>query len=117
MAKTIDITKQVKRAERRAKIKRGFESVLNWARENPQLAIGGATVLIGAGTALTKGVMRTRRIKVADKALQRRVWDPKEGTYWRLRRELTNEEKRYISRMVDNGESRGEVLSRLGVLK
>ena len=47
----------------------------------------------------------------------RRVWDPELGYFWQLRRPMNNQEKRFYAQKVAQGESRGDILATLKLLK
>ena len=113
----IDITKELKKAERKAKWQRRFQSATNWVRDNRGLLI--ATVPVVAGTIGTgiKVLGRRHNLHVETRNKDRRVYDTRLGHYWELRRKLSNKEWVKIDQRMAKGERMSDILFELGVLR
>ena len=107
-------------AEKKAAAKIKLKQVFNWVIENPFSAIMLLSIFSGAVNVTTKGIKDISGI-VEDRKEQRRedcrVWDPVNGIQWYTKKPLTNEQKLIFEERVKNGESRGEVLADMDVLR
>lgn len=115
--KIIDITKQVKRAERKAKWNRRIEAAKDWWDDNKQYAV---IILPAVCYGIGKGIRyfgRRHNLKLEEKNKDLRCYDASLGHYWELRRKLTNEEWVAIDRRKKNGERLSDILEELRVLK
>lgn len=115
--KIIDISKQIKRAERKLKWKRRWNAVKEFWDDNKQYAIivvPAAAGLIGKGI---KVLGRHHNLKLEEKNKDCRCYDASLGHYWELRRKLTNEDWVRINRRKNNGENLGDILEEMNVLK
>ena len=91
-----------------------------WVENNPELAI----VIIPAAAAAIKGATKLGSKFVTKfnqdrmiKDVRTRCYDPSEGHYWFLKRELSNDEWLLVNRRHSNGERIGDILADLRVLK
>lgn len=91
-----------------------------WMQANPELTL----MLIPAGVAIFKGttkvgskILQRINMEAAQREVRRRCYDPSEGHYWFLKRELSNDEWLLVNRRHMNGERIGDILSDLRVLK
>ena len=120
----IDISKDLKRAERKAKIKQFLLNVKDFYVENPELAglaTLGITGAIGVGVKLCKtGISSAHHARVAHIEQHRRdfqIYDNQLGSYLNLNRKLSNNDKVRIARRKKNGETLVEILDSMGALK
>jgi hypothetical protein len=87
-----------------------------WAKENKELVIPAIPAVIGAGAALIKGAQRRSNLRKQEKLKDLYCYDRSLGHYWKLRRELTNQEWLSIETRRKNGEKLGDILAELKVL-
>ena len=102
------------------KVRYNAYCALNWVERNPQLAL----MLIPAGVAVFKGttkvcskMMQRANMEAAQREIRRRCYDPSEGHYWFLKRELSNDEWLLVNNRHQSGERLGDILNDLRVLK
>jgi len=114
---SVDITKEVKRAEKREKWRGRFQKVQEWWDDNKQYVIVGAPVAAGL---LGKGIQvlgKRHNLKLEERNKDLRCYDASLGHYWELKRKLTNDDWVKINRRKNNGEALGDILTELRVLK
>ena len=93
------------------------ENFVEVCKQNKETVVAIASVAVPGVIELVKlGVKHSQK---TDEKNHRKLdmWDPVEGHYWRLRREPKTYEYLEIERRVKNGESRGDVLAEMGLLK
>ena len=95
--------------------------VYDWMMENPELAVVIIpTVLSALGWVLKKSLrltIRSRNNSEEYKLKNLYVYDRSAGHYWKLKRELSNDEKLYIEKQRESGRKYGDILDDLKVLK
>lgn len=122
------IMDEFKRKERRDKRKQWindkFKDFECWCANNPQLAsilIPGAIMLGGGlikgGTSVVKAAINNNTAKHQNRVDDRRIYDPSEGFYWNLKRDLNTSQKLELERRKAEGESMGQILEDMRVLK
>ena len=117
-----------KGAKRKEKRKEEIQSKMKdfecWVANNPQLAsilipggimLGGA--LIKGGVSLGKSAIQNSTAKAQNRVDDRRIYDPSEGFYWNLKRDLNTSQKLELERRKADGESMGQILEDMRVLK
>lgn len=113
----IDITKEVKRAERKAKVDALKEKAKDIWSEYKGAIIVGTPLVLGIGKKMINHALRTHRLNLEERNRYKHVYDPSLGMYYETRRKLTNKDKLTIDRRHKNGESIGSILEDLGILK
>ena len=88
---------------------RTIKDTAHWAVENPKEAALLSGLFIGAKKMFFDGKERTYEDK------RKTYWDGRH--MWQLRREMTNREQLELDRRLERGESAGEILSDMGLLK
>ena len=118
-----DFEKEQKRRERKEKRQKRIETIMTWFNDNRELAlilipagIAGVGVLVKGSISITKGLIRTHNLKKEEALKDLYCYDRSLGHYWKLRRELTNEEWVSIDKRKKNGERLADILSELKVL-
>ncbi len=102
------------------RISDGLHRAAEWVRYNQELVVVLAPVAVAGLTGVVKITKDIVRLSVAAnerKVTDRRCYDPSEGHYWTLKRTLTNSDWLAVSHRLDTGESLGDILSDMGVLK
>lgn len=89
----------------------------DWIQSNKEIAIGIGTFAVGAGGSMIKGLAKRQKVKEEKQLKNNYCYDRSLGHYWKLRRELTNEEWIAIDKRKRNGERLGDILAELKVLK
>lgn len=115
--KVIDITNDIKRAEAKKKWKQRFGKAKDWARENKQLLIVAVPAVVGTVGTGIKVLGKHHNLALEARNKDLRCYDTSLGHYWELRRKLTNKDWVQINRRRANGESLGDILEELKVLK
>lgn len=115
--KVIDIGKELKKQELRQKTDALKKKIKTLWDEN-KVAI--AVIVPAVGTVVAKGIQvigRRHNLKIEERNRDRRVYDTSLGHYWELRRKLDNRDWTEINRRRNRGESLGEILEEMRVLK
>lgn len=107
------IRREAKRAERFGKIKEKLEDAGRWIGEHKK-EIAWVSFFVLAGSKQANRMIESHRQEV-NRTL--RVWDPKEGHYWNIRRKLTTDEFLDMEALEKRGYSKGEALRQMGLLK
>lgn len=98
------------------KAKAAASKTTSWVKDHPYETIGLAT----AGAAIIKETTKLGS-KIAqhceDKDRENRIWDPSLGDWWELRRQLKPIEKLELEKRLARGETRGEILRSMGLLR
>lgn len=109
---------------RKKTLKEAYADAKEWCAEkwelikaNKEIAITVGSVVIPAAIEIVKIGSKKSARRADERHRKLEMWDPVEGHWWKLRRELTSSELLEIERRVRNGEARGEVLYDMGVLK
>lgn len=89
------------------KLKGGFKKVTEFCKYHPTEAITIGSIM---ASVLLEGV-KWKRLNVAKKDMERRIYDRKEGRYLRTKRALTNREWREVSKeKLETGKSVFDIL-------
>ena len=115
--KVIDLGKEFKKEERRKKIEEFKQKAKDIWDEHKMTIIVLAPVAGKVIKEVVKAVGRHHNLKLEERSKDHRVWDPTIGHYWELRRKLDNRDWTEINRRHSRGESLGEILESLRVLK
>ena len=86
-------------------------------KQNKETVIAVASVVIPGAIEIGKMAVKNRDKREENDRRKRAMWDPVEGHWWYLRRELTSSEYLEVERRVRDGEARGEVLDDMGLLR
>ncbi len=101
------------------KAKRKAEAVVQWCSENKELAIAmipvGFMFIRGVGNTI-RSVDRKMDLKKEQELQDLYIYDHSLGMYLKLRRPLKPSEKIEIDRRRNNGESKIQILSSMGLL-
>ena len=93
----------------------GSRKVTRWMRENPELTcaiVATGVVVIPTTTAIKNhGAMKIETMKL------HRIYDPSLGAYWSLRKPLTNGQMVTIQNARAAGETLGNILMKMNMLK
>lgn len=113
----IDITEDLKKAERKAKWKKRLNSAKTWVYENRQTLMIAVPAVATAIGGVIKVAGRRANIVAEERNKDRRCYDARLGHYWQLRRKLSNSEWLTIDQRMARGERLSDILDDLGVLK
>ena len=117
MAETIDVTKEMRRAERKARWKARFDAAKEWVDDNKQiLVVAVPTAITAIGTGI-KIFGKRHNLRMEERLKDQRCYDASLGHYWELKRKLSNEEWVAIDRRKKNGERLADILDELKVLR
>ena len=86
-------------------------------KENKEQVVAVAAIAVPAVTETVKLIAKNRNRQQDNDKRYLEMWDPVEGHHWKLRRKLKTSEYLEVERRVKNGESRGEVLDDMGLLR
>lgn len=87
-----------------------------WCKDNPDLALGIGTAIFAGGKYLAKVGIKHHQIKEQEDIKNLYCYDRSLGHYWKLRRELRNDEWIEIDRRKQNGERLSDILYSMRVL-
>ena len=91
-----------------------------WVRTNPEIvavAVPIAVAGIKSATKVGAKMMQRANMEHAEREIRTRCYDPSEGHYWFLKRELSNQEWLLVNNRHQNGERLGDILAGMNVLK
>ena len=109
--------REQKRAEFKRKLKSNFRKTKTWVVEHKDLVITLAPVVIGGIATVIKVAGKRSNLRKEEELKELYCYDRSLGHYWRLRRELSNQEWLEIDKRKKNGERLSDILSDMNVLK
>ena len=110
----MDIKQKINEAK--IKIKYEVQKGYYWCKENPELAIPIASMIFAGGKYLGKAAIKHKQVKEQENVKNLYCYDRSLGHYWKLRRELRNDEWLEVDRRKKNGERLSDILDSLHVL-
>lgn len=113
----VNIDKELKRRMRKEKIHSKMQDVKAWFVKNKEAVIIITPIAIKGVTTIVKVVGKRRNLSKDEDLKELYCYDRSLGHYWKLRRELTNDEWLEIDRRKKNGERLSDILDELRVLK
>lgn len=113
----IDISKELKKAQRGEKIEELRRKASDWWEENKVYVMVAVPVAAGVLKKAIGAFNRHHTAKIEERNKDLRLYDTSLGHYWELRRKLCNDDWVAINRRRNRGESLGEILESLHVLK
>lgn len=99
------------------KIKNTFYAIKDYCVKNPEIALFAVTTIVGAIGFLGKNGFRMLKLRKEAQVKDLYCYDRSLGHYWKLRRELTNDEWVTIDKRKRDGEKLADILDELKVLK
>ena len=115
-----DFNREAKRRERKEAFRSKLMDVKAWVINNKEEIVI-LTPLVVAGTSLVgksiKSIGRNAALRKEANLRDFQCYDPSQGHYWKLKRKLSNDEWLAINRRKQSGESMGDILSDMKVLK
>ena len=117
------MTEEIKIKIEAAKEKAAFwaqrkaEDFREWWRDNKEAVIILAPIVVGGLKVAQKSITRHADAKAREDLVTKRVWDPRLGTWYELRRPLNNSQRLKLEELKADGYTTGEALHSLGVLK
>lgn len=116
----VDENGEVKKPSWKERLSDKLHDASQWIRDNQELtAILASLTITGLSCVakITNDISKTVRTANDRKVTERRVYDPREGHYWVLKRELSNREWLEIQTRENYGERLGDILANMRVLK
>lgn len=114
---SVDVTRDMKKAERKAKWKARLNKAHEWWLDNRQYVIIAVPFVTGM---IAKGIQvfgKTHNLRLEERTKDCRCYDTSLGHYWELKRKLSNDEWLYINARRESGDDLGSILEDLRVLK
>ena len=97
-----------------------YDRVHDWCKQNEAIVVTVGPALLGAAVEIAKLGVKSHNRRVDRKREEEREyteWDPKTGSYVKLKRPLTNPEKVEIAEKTrDDKVTKTQVLSQMGLL-
>lgn len=106
--KFTDFVEKTKRGVKEKAVKVGY-----WMVDNKEFVAVAAPAIVG----LTRFAWKKTRLKEEKNLKTKFVYDRSGGSYWELRRPLSTRERLELDRRRKHGESTGDILSSMRVLK
>lgn len=110
-------TKEEKRAEFKARLNEKIQNGKEWIIRNKETVITLTPVVVGSITTVAKVVGKRINLRKQESLKDLYCYDRSLGHYWRLRRELSNQEWLEVDRRKRHGEHLADILSDMRVLK
>lgn len=101
----------------KSKMKEKFKNGKDWVVDNKETIIVLAPIVIGVAKPIIKTVSKNITLRKAKDVKELYCYDRSLGHYWRLKRELTNNEWVTIDRRKKCGERLADILDSMKVLK
>ena len=98
-------------------VKRKAREGWEWVKENKDIVLVGLPIAAGAVAGGCKLVGKAINNRKAEKIKNMYIYDPSLGFYWPMRRALTGAEKLEFDARRKAGETTGEILRSMKVLK
>ena len=98
-------------------VKKKVDSATKFICNNPEFVIIFTPVILGTVKYTVKTISRNHTLNKEKNLKELYCYDRSLGHYWKLRRELTNDEWVEIDKRKVNGERLGDILDELKVLK
>lgn len=119
----VSMEKELKKRQREEKFKKTANEAQKWVNDNKEVSL----ILITAGIAavgflgkgiiaITKSLIRNANLKKEEALKDLYCYDRSLGHYWKLKRQLTNDEWVSIEKRKRSGEKLADILSELKVL-
>lgn len=115
--KTVDISKEMRKAERKARRDAWIKEKKDWINDNKQVLIVGVPAVCAVAGKFIKGMTRHHNIKMEQRDRDLRWYDASLGSYYRLRKKPDNRDRLEVSRRKAMGEDLGSILEDLGLLR
>lgn len=112
-----DITKDLKKAERKRKVEDFKRRAKDWWDDNKGYVLIFGPAALGFGANAAKAIGKHHNLKMEERNKDLRVYDTSLGHYWELKRKLSNRDWTYINNERDRGVSLGKILDEMRVLK
>lgn len=112
-----DFQKEAKKRAFREKISSKIQYGKDWLIRNKETVVTLTPVVIGGVTTVMKVVNKHASQRKDEQLKDLYCYDRSLGHYWKLRRELTNDEWLEIDKRKKNGERLSDILDELKVLK
>ena len=112
-----DFQKEARRRAFKEKVSSKIQSAKDWVVRNKDTVITLTPVVVGGVTTVVKVVGKYVNQHKQEDLKDLYCYDRSLGHYWKLRRELTNDEWLEIDKRKKNGESLSDILDELKVLK
>lgn len=117
MSKIIELSKEEKAANLKAKVREKLQSAKNWVEWHRDEIITFTPVVIAGVTTVIKVVGRRINLHKQETIKNLYCYDRSLGHYWQLRRPLTNKEWLTIDARRKSGERMADILESMKVLK
>ena len=118
---SLDDFKKESRKRKRQEFVENLKWKLNraviWADDNKEILIVVVPCIAGAAKLIAKTVNKSVNLRKEEQLKELYCYDRSLGHYWKLRRELTNDEWIEIDKRKKQGERLADILSELKVLK
>lgn len=114
---TIDITKEIKKEERKRKWAERKQKVADWWDSNKYYVAIALPIVGSVATKTIRVVGKAVDARKEERLKDLRLYDTSLGHYWELKRKLDNNDWVTINRRRDRGESLGRILDEMNVLK
>lgn len=112
-----DFRKESRKREFKEKVNSKIQNGKEWFNRNKEAVITLTPIIIGGVTTVTKVVGKRVNLHKAEALKDQYCYDRSLGHYWKLKRELTNNEWLEIDKRKKNGERLADILDELKVLK
>lgn len=114
--KVIYVDREIKKRKIKNAIREKWEDTKAWVDDNKEIVIAAIPIVGAACVACVKGAIKSKNLKKEEQLKNNYWYDRSLGHYWKLRRELTNDECVEVDRRKQNGERLADIFESLHVL-
>ena len=115
--KAVNSERERKIQEFKDNVRNKFNDAKRWVVDNKELVIFLTPIVITGCTTIAKVVGKHVNLRKEESVKNLYCYDRSLGHYWKLKRELSNDEWVFIDKRKKNGERLADILSELKVLK
>lgn len=113
----IDITWKLKLADLKWKVVNAANTVMTTAKNNKEIVAVAIPIVAKIAYDVVKGVSRNSQLNREQRLKDNYIWDPRLGMYFECKHKLTTNQRLEFANRRDRGESVGNILRSMKVLK
>lgn len=112
-----DFSKEQRKRARKARRKQKVEECKKFVVENKEVVVPIIVAGITGITTIVKKASKMIQLRQDTNHRNKEIYDHSTGTYWQLRKKITNNQREQLERRKLNGEKTGQILRSMNLLK